>query len=279
MLPTHAFEFFIIPFGITVIIAGVISIVGQGYSRISLLPACAGISISWVFAMIMGASVLMPEPGMIALPYVILAGLILGSILDHFVPKWTKNNPNLIQLFFDALFTLIIILSFRYEFEYWTFLIVFIWSSILYRSRRLSKDPRLPVVMMIAAAVGLASIAWISGNYIERNLAFGITSAGLGLLAWLLIKTNTPLGFNFFWSSYSTLLLVAMKISNNSPYLLIPIFLLSFVFYSDSILFKIKTKTSRLMLIMSPLILACLSMLPIVLASILTLILTSEINL
>ena len=128
------------------------------------------------------------------------------------------------------------------------------------------------------AALGLATITWIGEILSDRNMAVGVASTGLALFVWLWLQRDLPLGFSFFWSTFTVLLLIALRVIEANPLMTIPILVLAFIFFADSISSQNKLWPKFFNNFAAPLVVFVFSILPIILASASALVATTLIN-
>ena len=250
---------------------------GRGSSKKVLISASTGIGTAWVCAFVLGVPSLQNTFENSSMPHIILTGLLLGALIDHLLPE-LGNKTKIVSWSLDWLFAAAIIVWIRGEIDLGTILIILIWGCIQFSARRLSSDARMPAIMMVVAAIGLATIAWIGDILADKNLAFGISSTGFGIFVWLWFKRDLPIGFSFFWSTFTAPLLIALRIIEANPLMTVPILLLAFVFFTESILSQTKLSPTFFKQFAAPLVVCALSILPIVLASASALVATTLIN-
>ena len=260
-------KLFALPFSITLLLAGIISLVSRGNSKAILLPAGSGIAIAWTYALVNGIPSAIPESGISVIPYVILIGLLSGSILDHLIAKWEKLDLTFIAIILDLAFTTIIIFWMIYKINVLYIIVIIVWVEILRHSRFVAHNSYSPIIYLIAAGIGLSVISWINGDIVDRNISFGIVSSGFGIAVWLFLKKGVKLGHCFYWSSYTALLLIAIRILNDNHHMIPSVLLLALIFYADTMLSLIRINTKFYSNIVEPLGVAALTLLPILLAA------------
>ena len=271
------FALFVLPFFGTIVLAGIIGLAGRGASRKVLISASTGIGTAWVCAFVLGIPNFQITFDSNSIPHVILVGLLLGALIDHLLPQ-LGNKYKFICWSLDLIFAAAVITWIRGEVELVSILIFLIWGCIQFSARRQAYDARMPAIMVVVAAIGLSTTAWIGDILADRNLAFGVGSTGLGFFVWLWFKRDTPLGFSFFWSSFTALLLIALRVIETNPLMAVPILVLGFVFFTDSILSQKKLWPTFFKQFAAPIVVCALSILPIVLASASALVATTLIN-
>ena len=271
------FALFVLPFFGTIILAGIIGLAGRGGSRKVLISASTGIGTAWVCAFVLGIPTFQITFDSSSMPHIILVGLLLGALIDHLLPQ-LGNKYKIICWSLDFIFAAAVITWIRGEVDLVSILIFLIWGCIQFSARRQVYDARMPAIMVVVAAIGLSTTAWIGDLLADRNLAFGVSSTGLGFFVWLWFKRDVPLGFSFFWSSFTALLLIALRVIEANPLMAVPILVLGFVFFTDSILPLNKLWPTFFKQFAAPIMVCALSILPIVLASASALVATTLIN-
>ena len=271
------FALFVLPFFGTIILAGIIGWAGRGASRKVLISASTGIGTAWVCAFVLGIPNFQITFDSNSMPHIILVGLLLGALIDHLLPQ-LGNKYEIIRCSLDLIFAAAVITWIRGEVDLVSIIIFLIWGCIQFSARRQANDPRMPAIMVVVAAIGLSITAWIGDILADRNLAFGVSSTGLGFFVWLWFKRDVPLGFSFFWSSFTALLLIALRVIEANPLMAVPILVLGFVFFTDSILSKKKRWPTFFKQFAAPIVVCALSILPIILASASALVATTLIN-
>jgi len=271
------FALFVLPFFGTIILAGIIGLSGRGASRKILISASTGIGTAWVCAFVLGIPTFQITFDSSSMPHIILVGLLLGALIDHLLPQ-LGNKYEIIRWSLDLIFAAAVITWIRGEVDLVSILIFLIWGCIQFSARRQANDARMPAIMVVVSAIGLSITAWIGDILADRNLAFGVGSTGLGFFVWLWFKRDIPLGFSFFWSSFTALLLIALRVIETNPLMAVPILVLGFVFFTDSILSRKKRWPTFFKQFAAPIVVCALSILPIVLASASALVATTLIN-
>ena len=99
---------FLYPFLGTSILAAVINLVGREASHKILISASTGIGTVWVCAFVLGIPSFSLAFESSSIAHVLLAGLFIGTLLDHFLPQigisdklqsWLKNIDFNINLY------------------------------------------------------------------------------------------------------------------------------------------------------------------------------------
>ena len=225
--------FCILPLVATLIIAAAIRFCGGRLNDDRLVSASAGVCIVWVTVLVLGMPGFPPLPGKHALPMILLFGLVLGSLLDQFLPV-LRDRARLWNTVLDFAFAIGAVTWFRGTLDLWCLLIFAAWGTLQIRTRRYTGSNAMPVVMMFLSAAGLALIAWTGGAISDEALSLGVFSATLGLGALLSINRSLHLGYGYHWGGFTAQLLIALRIIESNPALIAPILVLGFIFYADT---------------------------------------------
>jgi len=260
------FTLFLLPLIGTIFLAGITSLDSRSTSGAKLLSAATGVGTAWVCAFVLGIPDFPPAFNISSMPYIILAGLLTGALLDQILPEF-GDRRRIPESALDLVFAALVIWWVHGGIDLWAFLIFIVWGSISVRARQLAKDPRLPATMMVIAAIGLAVVAWIGDSLVNRDLAFGVASAGLGISTWLWLKRHLSLGFGFFWGGFAALMLIAIRILETNKLMVVPILLLVFIFFADSVVSRASIRPVFLQQFPASVLVCALSILPIILAA------------
>ena len=219
----------ILPFVATLLITAAIRFFGGHSTNDRLGSASAGVCIVWVTALVLGMPEFPPPRGGNALPVILMAGLILGSLLDQFLPVF-HGRAKLWDTVLDFAFAIGAITWYRGELDLWGFLIFAGWGTLQIRTRRYKEKNTIPAVMMFLSAAGLFIIAWTGNSLSDGNLALGVFSVTLGLSVWLSFNRSFSIGYGYLWGGFTAQLLIAFRIIEANPALAAPIAILGFIF-------------------------------------------------
>ncbi len=199
------------------------------------------------------------------MPALLLGGLVIGSLLDQFMPI-LKDRFRLLNLILDLVFAFAIIAWAMGKLDIWTVVVFVAWGVVLTRTRRFSESIALPATMVMLSAAGLTLIAWIGDSLIDQDLALGTLFATMGMSAWLLFIRSLPLGYGFQWGACSALLLISLRILETNPAMAAAISVLGFIFFSDSAAVSLTRWKPGLGKVPFPLLIIALSTLPVILS-------------
>jgi len=250
----------------TALIAAAIRYLGWQRTNDRLVSAAASVGIIWVCALVIGLPGFPPPRDGGAMTLLLLAGLILGTLFDQFLPPF-KDRTRLLELFLDLAVAFGIITWVLGQIDLWTVAVFVAWGIVLVRTRRFGDNSRLPATMALMSACGLALVARIGDSLIDRDIAIGAFSALIGLSVWLWFNRTLPLGFGYQWGGLSVLLLVGLRIVETNSTMAAPIAVLGFIFFADTAAVSLaqwKPGFSKLPL---PVLVIVLSALPIILSS------------
>ena len=224
--------FCILPLVATIIIAAAIRFCGGHPTDNRLISASAGVCIVWVTVLVLGMPEFPSPPGGHALPVILLVGLVLGSLLDQFLPV-LRNRARLWRIVLDFTFVIGAVVWIRGTLDLWCLVIFATWGTLQIRAHSYTGSNAIPAVMMLLSAGGLALIAWIGGTTSDEAISLGVFSATLGLGALLCINRSLHLGYGYHWGGFTAQLLIALRIIDSNPALVAPIVVLGFIFYAD----------------------------------------------
>ena len=186
--------FCILPLVATIIIAAAIRFCGGGgLTDNRLISASAGVCIVWVTVLVLGMPEFPSPPGGHALPVILLVGLVLGSLLDQFLPV-LRNRARLWRIVLDFTFVIGAVVWICGTLDLWCLVIFATWGTLQIRAHSHTGSNAIPAVMMLLSAGGLALIAWIGGTTSDEAISLGVFSATLGLGALLCINRSLHLG-------------------------------------------------------------------------------------
>ena len=189
--------------------------------------------IVWVTVLVLGMPGFPPPLGSAALPMILLAGLVLGSLLDQFLTV-LSDRGRLRDTVLDFIFAIGAIVWFRNDLDLWAMVVFLAWGTLQIRTRRYTGRNTTPAVMMILSGGGLFLIAWTGNMHSDRDLALGVLSVTLGLSVWLFLNQSLPLGFGYLWGGFTAQLFIALRMVESNPALAAPIAVLGFIFYADT---------------------------------------------
>lgn len=258
---------FLLPLVATVLIAAAIRFFGGRSTKDRLVSASAGVSIVWVTVLMLGMPRFPPPSGGDALPFILLFGLVLGSLLDQFLTV-LRDRGRLRDTVLDFAFAIGAIVWFRNDLDLWGVVIFVAWGILQIRTRRYTGRNTTPAVMMILTAGGLFLIAWTGNMHSDRDLALGVLSVTLGLSVWLFLNQSLPLGFGYLWGGFTAQLFIALRMVESNPALAAPIAVLGFIFYADTAATSLANWKSALKKIPVPVLTGAVSLFPLTLATV-----------
>ena len=265
------FTIFLLPLVATAAVAAAIRYFDWQRTDGRLVSAAGGIGTVWISAHIIGMPGFPPPQGGISLTTILLIGLILGSLLDQFLPTSRSRSRNRIwETGLDFAFAFGAIAWFRGQFDLWSAVICLVWGIIFMRLRWNSEKSSTTTVMILLSTLGLALISWTADNLIDRNFAFGVMSATLGMSIWLWLNRSLHLGYGYLWGGFTVQIFISLRIMESNLAMLVPIVILAFIFYSDTTLPSLVKWKPSLRKIPAPIIVGVLSILPIVLSLLIT---------
>ncbi len=257
----------ILPFVATVIIAAAIRFCGGGLTNDRLVSASAGVCIVWVTVLVLGMPGFPPPRGGDALPVILLVGLVLGSLLDQFLPV-LRDQARLCNIVLDFAFSIGAVVWFRGALDLWCLVILAAWGTLQVRTRSSTGSNTIPAVMMFLSAGGLIVIGSTGRTISDGSLSLGVLSATLGLGACLSLNRSLHLGYGYHWGGFTAQLLIALRIIESNPALVAPIAVLVFIFYADTAAASLADWKPVMKKVPSPILTGLVSLLPLTLATV-----------
>ncbi|MDG2033364.1 MAG: hypothetical protein P8J29_05460 [Rhodospirillales bacterium] len=257
--------FCLLPLVATVLIAAAIRFFGGRPTNDRLVSASAGVGIVWVTVLVLGMPGFPPPLGSAALPMILLAGLVVGSLLDQFLPVF-HNRARLWDTALDFAFAIGAIAWFRDGLDLWGMVIFVAWGTLQIQLRRYTVRNSIPAVMMLLSAGGLVLIAWSGNAPGVRDLALGVLGVTLGLSIWLFLNRSLPIGFGYLWGGFTAQILITLRMIESNPALTAPIAVLGFIFYADTAAASLAVWKPALKKVPSPLMTGVVSIFPLTLA-------------
>ncbi len=259
----------ILPLVATMILAGAIRFFGGRNSDDRLVSASAGVGILWVAVLVVGIPGFPPAKGEDPLALVLLAGLLLGSLVDQFIPtSQGQSRPR--DTVLDFAFAIGAVAWVRSEFDLWSLAIFVAWGTLQIRTRRHIVRTTIPATMMLLSAVGLTIVAWTGNTLSEQDLTLGVLSTTLGLCVWLSFNRSLPLGFGYLWGGFTVQLLIALRMVETNLAFAAPIAILGFIFFADTAAEGLVAWKPALKHLQGPIMIGVVSIFPIILATVIS---------
>ncbi len=257
--------FCLLPLVATVLMATAIRFFGGRLTNDRLVSASAGVGIVWVTVLVLGMPGFPTPPSGEALPVILLAGLVLGSLMDQFLPVF-HGRASILDTVLDFVFAIGAIAWFRNELDLWSIVIFLAWGALQIQLRRCKGKNTIPAIMMLLSAAGLVLVAWTGNAQSERDLALGVLSVTLGLSVWLCLNRSLPFGFGYLWGGFTAQLLIALRMIESNPALAAPIAVLGFIFYADNATASLADWKPGLKNVPGPIMTVVVSLFPLTLA-------------
>ncbi len=244
---------------------------GTGFNPQRSLPgASVGVAFAWVSALVLGSPEFPPIPGSGAIVSTTATLLLLGVLLDYFLPIQNLN--------FRLWETVIVIVSgitliawLRAGLDLWAVFLLLIWGILVFRLLKVGAQIRIGMAsataMMIMAACGLAAVSAIAGLPADAEIAIGLAAANLGLFVWNWPKQRFVFGFCLLLAGGGALLILAVRLLEESATFAPSLVLVGFVLFADTALERIPLPSILRKQIAIPLMIAVISLLPLALAA------------
>ena len=259
----------LLPFIATVLIGAAIRFFCRHITNDRLVSAAAGVSIVWVTALVVGMPKFPPTSGETTLPIILLTGLLLGSLLDQFLPIFHKR-ARMFNTLLDIAFAIGVISWFRGKFDLWGVIIFVVWGILQFRTRGYAGKNTISAVTMILSSCGLALVAWNGNASRDLDLALGVVSATLGLSVWLSVDRHLLLGFGYLWGGFSAQILIALRMIESNSALAAPIAILGFIFFANTAAASLTDWKPALRKVSCLLMIGFVSLFPLTLAVVIT---------
>lgn len=265
ILEAPIYRLLVIPLVSAALLTGVIKFSGPNKIGERMIGAAVGIAFAWAAALTLGMPEFPPARDDGGVFYVILAALVIGILLDLFLPP-SRDSPRLIEFAILILFGLAIIVWLRNDFDLTTVPLFVAWGFVTLRLRHIASEPTVPILMLIMMALGLGFVAWTADLPLQQDLAIILASAVGGIYLWFILFPQLALGASLFLVAGGTFLFLSLRLIIEFPSLSIAILLLGFILFSDSFLRQLplhrRLKKRSLFILFQ----AILSLLPIGLA-------------
>jgi len=265
LLETPLLRLLIIPLASAALLTGIIKFSGPKRIGERLTGAAIGVAFAWAAALTLGMPEYPPARDDGAVFYVVIGALIVGILLDLFLPP-SRDSNRLIEFSILIVFGLTLIVWLRNDFDLTTVPFFIAWGIVSLRLRHVAAEPGVPVLMLMTMALGLGLVAWAAELPNHQDLAIILACALGGIFPWYLLRPQLPMGASLFLIAGGILLFLSLRMLIESPSLSPAILLLGFILFADSFLSHLPLPPrwkKRAFLI---LILAALSLLPIGLA-------------
>ena len=121
--------------------------------------------------------------------------------------------------------------------------------------------------MLAMAALGLGIVAWIAGAEVERGLGIGLAAAFAGFLLWNWPRARFDFGYALMLGGGAALFATGQRLAAGPGTLAPAMILLMFVFFADSVSWRLRRGSDVAWRVLHPLVIAGLALLPAILAA------------
>ncbi len=263
------FRLLALPIAATLIAALLLKIATRSDSASRLEAAAVGIASAWIVSLTIGVPHFPPPRDGTGIAYLVIGGLVTGAVLDYLLPMIKAAN-RLWETGLDLAVWLFLVWWMRGDIDVNSLAAFAAWGLAMVRLRRAEASPPNAHAMAVAAAAGLAIIAWIGDSLIDRDMAAGLAVAVLTYLVWQIFLPGATAGFALMWGGYMGIGLITLRLLEISESLGVALILIGFVFFADTAAEKLPRPQRIAGWLRSPVLIFALSCLPLILAAIAT---------
>lgn len=267
------------PFIGSLFLAALIRILGRHDLGPRFAAAAVGATFLWVTGLVLGIPEFPPRPGSSAIAYLVVVAWLAGLALDLLrrdpesgawselgviflcgvgTVWWLWGGPNMIPRLDIRTLGAVAALT--------------AWLIVTVRIRWTARDPRTPLLMVIALAAGLATIGWLAILPAGRDLAAGWMASGAGVLVLLLVGVNIQFASSLLLPTMVGLLAVGYRLAQAPDISGATILFLALIPFADTVSHRIDARPDFLRPVIRLVILMGLVMLPVLLAALATLV-------
>ena len=258
-------------FALTVLIC----LIGDRKSGFSIASASVGVTFAWFCAFILGTPNFPPEFNNTAILSASVCLLLVGLILDFILIKKQKFSQ-LIVVSITLLSGIMITIWMRSGIDVWFLPTLIGWSITAISFHRISTNKIFSsgncTFILLVASLGTGIIAWISNIVVDRDLAFGLCAISLGFFICNLVKPGLTFGYSILLAGGGSLYMLAMRLVEQMPSLIPAFIILAFIFFVDIASQYVLENLHLQFRIPTSLTLSVLTLIPLALATVITLI-------
>ncbi len=259
----------------TLILTGLIYLIGRRKSGVFLANASVGVSFTWFCAFILGTPDFPPEFNNTAILSATACLLISGTLFDFILIK-RRNFPQPIVIIIILISGISITIWMRSGIDFWSLPILFGWCIVAFGLQRLSANEDFgsgdSALLLAIASLGTAIIAWISDIVVDRDLAFGLCVISFGFLICNCPKPRLLFGYSILLAGGGSLYMLALRLVEQMPPLIPAFIILGFIFFVDVASQYVQKKLKLISPIPTSIKLLALSLFPLALATVVTLV-------
>ena len=259
----------------TLIITGLIYLVGRKGSGGFLANASVGVSFTWFCAFILGTPDFPPEFNNTAILSATACLLTSGALFDFILIK-RKIFPQPIVMIIFLISGVGITIWMRSGIDFWSLPILLGWSIVAFGLQRLSANEEFgsgdSALMLVIASFGTAIIAWISDIAVDRDLAFGLCAISFGFFICTFPKPRLRFGYSILLAGGGSLYMLALRLVEQMPPLIPAFIVLGFIFFVDVASQYVQINLKLISPIPTSIKLLVLALFPLTLATVVTLV-------
>ena len=266
---------FVLPFFGTILMTGLIWLLGRNDSGIALANASVGAAFAWISALVLGTPAFPPAFNSSAILSATVALLIIGILLDLFLTAETKFGRSIETSAF-ILSAIGAVTWMQGGIDIWSIPILIGWGLTIFNLQRVGtrtapsrgNSGNWATLLIVLASLGLGIIAWISDIVVDRDLAFGLAASALGFYVWNWPRPRLFFGRSILLAGGGGMLMIALRLLEQAPPLAPAIILLGFIFFIDSALRNLPARFATILKISPSLTIIVLAAIPILLAAV-----------
>jgi len=257
----------------TIILTGFLYLIDRKKSGFFMANASVGISFSWFCAFILGTPDFPPEFNSSGILSATVCLLAIGAILDFNFVKERKFPVPILVIFISGIG---IACWFRGGIDFWFLPILLGWCVIAGGLQRVATNKEfgasISIFLLIIASAGSGAIAWISGIAVDRDLSFGLFAILTGFYVCTWPKSRLNFGYGILLAGGGSLYMIAIRLIEQMPPLIPAFIILGFAFYTDYACQYVHKNIKLIWSIPTSIKLAVLTLFPLSLAIVVTLI-------
>ena len=259
----------------TAALTGLIFITGRKQSGFFLANTSVGVSFIWFLAFILGTPDFPPEYNNTAILSASACIFAIGILIDFFLLKEKKMYRS-IAIIIILLIGVSITVWMRSGFDLWSTPILLGWCAIAFGLTRISNDPNFgsgdSTLVLTIASFGTGIISWLSDIAVDRDLAFGLCAISFGFFIFNYPKPRLYFGFSILFAGGGGLYMLAIRLVEQMPPLIPAFIILGFIFFVDIASTYVQRNLLLLPMIPSSVKIVVLSLFPLALATVITLV-------
>jgi len=259
----------------TAALTGLIFIIGRKKSGLFLASSSVGVGFIWFSAFILGTPDFPPEYNSTAILSASASLLVIGILIDYLLVERKKIYRPLVILI-NLLIGVSITVWMRSGFDLWSIPILLGWCVIAFGLQRISTDQQFgsgeSTLILIIASFGTGIIAWLSDIVVDRDLAYGLCAISCGFFIFNYPKSRLYFGYSILLTGGGSLYMIAIRLVEQMPPLIPSFIILGFIFFVDVAGKYVQKNLPQLSLITVSAKLISLSLFPLALATVITLV-------